>query len=108
MSKRTAALVAAMVALGVPQAMATNGDNLIGVGPVSRAMGGVGVAAPQDSITAIFVNPAAMSFCPCGQQSEAVFGGTIFDPKVKTNITTPMGTLSGKVSTRHSSSLRSE
>ena len=27
---------------------ATNGDNLIGVGPISRAMGGTGIAAPQE------------------------------------------------------------
>ena len=45
-------------------AMATNGDNLIGVGPISRAMGGVGIAAPQDAISAVFSNPAAMCFGP--------------------------------------------
>jgi len=33
-----------------PAAFATNGDNLIGIGPISRAMGGVGVAAPQEAI----------------------------------------------------------
>ena len=47
-----------------PPAMATNGDNLIGVGPISRAMGGVGIAAPQDAISAVFSNPAAMCFGP--------------------------------------------
>ena len=41
------------VLLSTP-ALATNGDNLIGVGPVSRAMGGVGIAAPQDAISAVF------------------------------------------------------
>ena len=45
-------------------AFATNGDNLIGVGPISRAMGGVGIAAPQDAISAVFANPAAMCFGP--------------------------------------------
>lgn len=85
-----------MIALvAVPAAWATNGDNLIGVGPVSRAMGGVGVAAPQDSITAIFLNPAGMDFCPCGEQSEAIFAGTIFDPSVSARITTPMASYSG-------------
>jgi long-chain fatty acid transport protein len=32
---------------------ATNGDNLTGVGPISQAMGGVGIAAPKDGISAI-------------------------------------------------------
>jgi long-chain fatty acid transport protein len=81
------------LALGVmgmlsPAAFATNGDNLIGIGPISRAMGGVGVAAPQDAISAIFSNPAAMcfgSYCP---GSEAVFGGTFFDPTVKSKVDT--------------------
>jgi long-chain fatty acid transport protein len=69
-----------------PAAFATNGDNLIGIGPISRAMGGVGVAAPQEAISAIFSNPAAMcfgSYCP---GSEAVFGGTFFDPTVKSKV----------------------
>ena len=67
-------------------AMATNGDNLIGIGPISRAMGGVGVAAPQDAISAIFANPAAMCFGPYCPGSEATFAGTYFDPKVKSTI----------------------
>ena len=88
------AIMLTLVAAG--PALATNGDNLIGIGPVSRAMGGVGVAAPQDSITAIFQNPAGMNFCPCGEKSEAIFGGDIFDPTVTAKISTPMGTQSGK------------
>ena len=44
--------------------LATNGTNLIGVGPISRSMGGVGIAAPQDAISAVFSNPAAMCFGP--------------------------------------------
>ena len=62
-------------------AYATNGDNLISIGPISRAMGGVGIAAPQDAISAVFSNPAAMCFglyCP---GSEFNFAGTIFMPK---------------------------
>ena len=43
---------------------ATNGDNLMSIGPISRAMGGVGIAAPQDAISAVFANPAAMCFGP--------------------------------------------
>lgn len=86
----------AIAAGAASMAWATNGDNLIGIGPVSRAMGGTGIAAPQDSITAIFQNPAAMGACPCGVKSESIFGATLFDPTVKTRITTPGGTLSGE------------
>jgi len=95
------------LALGVvgmlsPAAFATNGSNLIGIGPISRAMGGVGVAAPQEAVSAIFANPAAMcfgSYCP---GSEAVFGGTYFDPTVKSRVRypTPSGIVSGASESR--------
>lgn len=65
---------------------ATNGDNLIGVGPNSRSMGGVGIAAPQDAIGAIFANPAAMCFSPFCPGSEFNFAGTLFMPKVNAKI----------------------
>ncbi len=70
-------------------AHATNGDNLIAVGPIARSMGGVGVAAPQDAISAVFVNPAAMCFGPYCPSSEINFGGTLFMPKVDTKISYP-------------------
>jgi long-chain fatty acid transport protein len=76
----------AMAAFAVP-AFATNGDNIIGVGAISRSMGGVGAAAPQDAITAVFGNPAAMCYIPC-ETSEVDFAATIFVPKVKANATT--------------------
>ena len=65
---------------------ATNGDNLIGVGPISRAMGGVGIAAPQDAISAVFANPAAMCFGPFCPAGEVDFGGTLFMPDVKAKV----------------------
>lgn len=74
------------VLLSIP-AMATNGDNLIGVGPISRAMGGVGIAAPQDAISAVFSNPAAMCFGPFCPTSQVDFAGTMFMPDVKTKVT---------------------
>ncbi len=77
----------AVAALMVPDAMATNGTNLIGVGPISRSMGGVGVAAPQDAISAIFANPAAMCFGPYCPGSQADFAGTYFNPTVSGKIT---------------------
>ncbi len=65
---------------------ATNGDNLISIGPISRAMGGVGIAAPQDAISAVFSNPAAMCFGPYCPGSEFNFATTIFMPKATTKI----------------------
>ncbi len=53
-----------VMALSATSALATNGDNLIGIGPTSRSMGGVGIAAPQDAISAIFSNPATLAFTP--------------------------------------------
>jgi len=81
----------AVAAFAVP-AFATNGDNVIGVGTISRSMGGVGAAAPQDAITAVFGNPAAMCYIPC-ETSEVDFAATIFDPVIKAEVTTPGGTL---------------
>jgi long-chain fatty acid transport protein len=75
--------ISAIIAMSSGLSWATNGDNLIGVGPTSRAMGGVGVASPQDSISAIFANPAAMCFGAYCPGSEATFAGTFFDPTVE-------------------------
>ena len=66
---------------------ATNGDNLIAIGPIARSMGGVGIAYPLDAISAVFANPAAMCFgiyCP---SAEVNFAGTLFMPKVEAKIT---------------------
>src|SRR5512143_2930813 len=78
------AMALSMAVFSAP-AFATNGDNIIGVGPISRSMGGVGAAAPQDAITAVFGNPAAMCYIPC-ESSEADFAGTVFDPSVRATV----------------------
>jgi long-chain fatty acid transport protein len=70
----------------VSDAGATNGDNLIAIGPIARSMGGVGIAAPQDAISAVFSNPAAMCFGPYCPGSEFDFAGTVFMPKAKTRV----------------------
>jgi len=75
----------------VPAAMATNGTNLIAIGPISRAMGGTGIAAPQDAISAVFSNPAAMCFGPYCPSTEVNFSGTLFMPKIDAKITTADG-----------------
>jgi long-chain fatty acid transport protein len=72
-----------VVGLLIPvAALATNGDNIIGVGPISRAMGGVGIAAPRDAISAVFSNPAAMCFGDFCPSSQVDFAGTIFMPTI--------------------------
>ncbi len=95
MRKLAGIAVACGMVVGAGSVLATNGDNLMGVGPVSRAMGGVGIAMPQDSVTAIFQNAAALGACPCGSQSESIFGATLFAPTVNARITMP--TMSGPV-----------
>ena len=72
--------------MGATQVLATNGDNLMAIGPIARSMGGVGIAAPQDAISAVFANPAAMCFGPYCPGSEFNFAGTVFMPKVDAKI----------------------
>ena len=67
-------------------ALATNGDNLIGIGPIARSMGGVGIAAPQDAISAVFANPASMCTGPYCPASSFDFAGTLFMPHVKAEV----------------------
>jgi long-chain fatty acid transport protein len=80
------AIVGCVVTVVSPAAMATNGDNLISIGPISRSMGGVGIAAPQDAISAVFSNPAAMCFGPYCPGAEVDFAGTLFTPKVDASV----------------------
>jgi long-chain fatty acid transport protein len=76
-------IILLFIVLLVPvAALATNGDNIIGVGPISRAMGGVGIAAPRDAISAVFSNPAAMCFGDFCPSSQVDFAGTIFMPTI--------------------------
>ena len=72
------ALVAAM-AMGATSAFATNGDNLIGTGAKSRAMGGTGIAhfSGSESDTA---NPALITRV---KGTNFTFGGTYFRPDVE-------------------------
>lgn len=68
------------------EAWATNGDNLIGIGPISRSMGGVGIAYPQDAISAVFTNPASMCVGPFCPATSFDFAGTLFMPHVKAQV----------------------
>ncbi len=82
---RKVILVSALLgAVGI--SFATNGDNLIGVSPASRGMGGIGVGMPVGPTDTIFRNPAWMSYYKGFNLS---FGGILFFPEVKakSNIT---------------------
>jgi long-chain fatty acid transport protein len=86
---------AALALLWAQAAFATNGDSLEGIGAISEALGGTGIAAPQDGLTAIVNNPAGLAFTPGSENPEATVGLTLFQPSVNAKITTPGGTLSG-------------
>jgi long-chain fatty acid transport protein len=91
---RQLCLVLVLALVPATMAMATNGDNLIAIGPNARAMGGTGIAQPQDAISAVFANPAAMCFGAYCPSSELNFAGTLFMPHVDAKITTASGEVS--------------
>jgi len=73
-------LASAAILAVAGSAMATNGDNMIGVTPASEAMGGLGVGMPIGSVDSIFRNPAWMN----SEKGFTVsFGGILFMPDVK-------------------------
>jgi long-chain fatty acid transport protein len=82
------------ISINLTNAQAETGDLLIGVGPTSRAMGGVGIASPQDTISANYSNPAAMCFGASCIQSEFDFGATLLMPYPDTKITIGNNTIS--------------
>ncbi|MCS7262598.1 MAG: outer membrane protein transport protein [Aquificaceae bacterium] len=89
-------LLLVFLAFGV--SFATNGDNLIGVSPASRGMGGIGVGTPVGPTDALFKNPAWMNYYKGFNVS---FGGILFAPQVKAkNNATPMGPMNPPASER--------
>ena len=91
LAKSTVVLATALLSTA---ALATNGDNLIGQGPVTRGMGGLGIGMAVET-DSIFKNPAWISEY---EGTIVSFGGTLFMPNVKANIKTMM-TAGGPVST---------
>ncbi len=67
-------------------AMATDGDELIGVGPYSRAMGGVGIASSRDVISSVFNNPATLTTLD-GHRFD--FAGSVLSPRVRARVKSP-------------------
>jgi len=84
MKKTKLALAVAASTLASAPALATNGDELIGLGAQSRALGGTGVAAFYGAENQL-INPAMLGKA---EGSEFVIGGTLFMPDVEaeTNI----------------------
>ncbi|MBT8044821.1 MAG: outer membrane protein transport protein, partial [Verrucomicrobiae bacterium] len=70
---------------------ATNGVNLIGIGPNSRALGGTGLAQPQDAVTAVFANPAAMCISEACGAPQFDFSLTTFMPRTSASISMANG-----------------
>ncbi|MDG2169195.1 MAG: hypothetical protein P8L44_14855 [Opitutales bacterium] len=67
MKRKLLAIILGTITLTASTVYSTNGDNMIAIGPIARGMGGVSIANPQDAISAVFGNPAAMCFsdyCP--------------------------------------------
>src|SRR4051794_15116222 len=88
------AFVAAALLTGAP-AWAANGHLLHGVGAVNSAMGGAGVALPNDALGALNLNPALLTELD-GYKFE--FSAEYNDAKnaVESSVQTPVGTFSGR------------
>ncbi|MDH5681233.1 MAG: hypothetical protein OEZ36_06585 [Spirochaetota bacterium] len=63
---------------------AGNGSQVIGVGPISRAMGGTGIANPQSAVSAIYLNPGALIFT-----NRMDFGASIISANATGTINAP-------------------
>ncbi len=85
MRKTIKLAVVAALALGATSAFATNGSNLIGTGAKARGMGGVGIAMSHGAESGL-ANGALIT--KIEMNHEISFGGTLFMPKVTSNIGT--------------------
>jgi long-chain fatty acid transport protein len=84
---RLALILAAVALASLPGARgSTNGDNLLGIGAVSRSLGGNGIAAPQDALSALSGNPAGLSFLSGDLNSDADVSVTFFVPHVSATV----------------------
>ncbi len=90
MNKTKVSLAVAAATMISAPAFATNGDELIGLGVQSRALGGTGTAANYGSENALS-NPSLLGK---NQGSEFVIAGTLFMPDVNasTNVASAPGT----------------
>lgn len=94
--KTTGGILTAMGLGLIAQADATNGVNLIGIGPISRSLGGTGIAAPQDAVSAVFSNPAAMCISESCSKPQFDFSLTTFMPSTDAKMTMGQNTFKGE------------
>ena len=83
---RFTSLVLTLAALLAGVRASTNGDNLLGIGPTARGLGGTGTAAPQDALGAISGNPAGLSFLAADLPAESDVSLTFFVPHVSARV----------------------
>ena len=97
MNYKTTGIALTALGLGLTSHVsATNGVNMIGIGPNSRALGGTGIASAQDAVSAVFSNPAAMCLSESCSQPQADFSLTTFMPKVSAKVPTMGGLMKAK------------
>jgi len=80
-------LVVLMLLFTAGPALAVNGADLFGFGAISRSMGGVGVAAPQDAAS-IAYNPASQNFAHYSKGTQFDASGSFINPRAEAAITT--------------------
>ena len=78
-----------------PSALATNGMNLEGYGPIATAMGGASMAY-DNGTAAVMNNPATLSLMPQGIRLDLALG--MLGPDVDAAVTTPAGKLTANSS----------
>lgn len=74
------------LALALPAPASTHGDNLIGIGAVSRSLAGTGVAVAENVTAAITANPAALAGTFVADGRAVEFSVTLFRPRVEAEI----------------------
>lgn len=96
MNYKTTGIALTALGLGLTsQVFATNGVNMIGIGPNSRALGGTGIASAQDAVSAVFSNPAAMCLSESCSQPQVDVSFTTFMPKTKASFSAGGNTFKG-------------
>ena len=92
MRKLSAILMAIALLAGIPvTAMATNGMNLEGYGPISAGMGGTSFGF-HNGTAAMMNNPATLGFFADGYHLDLAVG--YLGPKITATIETPDGSMS--------------
>lgn len=89
---RRAACAAAVFGCALP-ALATNGMNMEGYGPISTGMGGASQALDHGS-AALAQNPATLALMGAGARLDVALG--LLGPRVESRVDTPMGTMASK------------